>query len=172
MGPEYMANLSKRFYNDVIQIIKTKYYPYIYIYEIVGDSFVFMINADWIYSVPFIPAIIGLKFSRDLINKTKTYVDIRTGIAYGKILYGKIGNNLRLFGQTMNMASRLENIAEIQNITVSTDFWNKLILELNILKSIDKLDLIDFKIKNMTLKGFSSTDCVYINSQTINNLFI
>lgn len=146
-GDKYIANLSLDFFNIVKNIIKQRYYPYVYIHEIVGDSFVFIINADWTYNIPELCATIAYDFIKDLIVNTKSLTDIRVGCAYGDILYGYIGSQLRLFGPTINLASRLEHNSIINHILVNEEMFNKL-----------KAENIKFNYEQLSydLKGFEN----------------
>ena len=146
-GDKYIANLSLNFFNMVKNIIKQRYYPYVYIHEIVGDSFVFIINADWTYNIPELCATIAFDFIKDLITNTKFLTDIRVGCAYGDILYGYIGSQLRLFGPTINLASRIEHNSIINHILVNEEMFNKLKAE-NIKFNYEKL--------SYNLKGFEN----------------
>ena len=51
-GATKMIEIYKKFHNDVVDLIKTYYYPYIYIHEIIGDCFVIMSNIDWAHNMP------------------------------------------------------------------------------------------------------------------------
>ncbi len=173
LGTNHMIKISKSFYNDVIELIKRKYYPYIYIYEIVGDSFMFIINADWTYNIEMICATIGMNFVKNLIKKTESYVQIRVGISYGKLSYGKIGNNLRLFGQIVNMSSRLESISMPKIIVTSSEFWNKFINEIKLIKLIkNNMDTIEHVQKDIELKGFGIKKCIFVDVHNIESLFV
>jgi class 3 adenylate cyclase len=173
LGTDHMIKISKSFYNDVIELIKQKYYPYIYIYEIVGDSFMFIINADWTYNIEIICATIGMDFVKNLIKKTESYVQIRVGISYGKLSYGKIGNNLRFFGQIVNMSSRLESISIPKTIVTSIEFWDKFTSEIKLIKLIkNNTDTINHVQKDVELKGFGVKKCIFIDVNDIDSLFV
>jgi class 3 adenylate cyclase len=152
-GDKHTATLSLNFFNMVKNIIKQKYYPYVYIHEIVGDSFVFIINADWTYNIPELCATIAFDFMKDLINNTKFLTNIRVGCAYGDILYGYIGNQLRLFGPTINMASRLEHKSMINHILINEEMYQKMISE-NISFNYTKSEY--------ELKGFANNTPSYL----------
>ena len=84
-GPHHMASISAQFYKDVIDTIKNQFYPFIYIYEIVGDSFMFIVNADWTYNISPFCATISVYFIKNLINQVRDYISIRAGFSYGII---------------------------------------------------------------------------------------
>ena len=50
------------FYDDVLFIIKSYFYPFIYIYENMGDSFIFILNIDWMYNISIFCSTIALSF--------------------------------------------------------------------------------------------------------------
>lgn len=111
-------------------MIKSNYYPYVYIHEIVGDSFVLLLNADWAYKIPDYCTTICMNFLIELNERTEHLIQFRVGCAYGKILYGYIGDQLRLFGDTINLASRLEHISKIDHVYCDENFFEKLKSEL------------------------------------------
>lgn len=146
--------INKQFHNDIIKLIKKNYYPYIFIHEILGDSFILVTNFDINLIIPFIGNII-IVFLVELINLTKNYINIRIGITYDYINYVFIDSNLRFFGEAINMASRLENQC-INNYEVNCccDFMNKLINETP--KIVNNLDVesVETEIKGFGKKQF------------------
>ena len=54
-----------------IEIIKTGYYPWIAIHEIIGDSFVYILNADWMYACTDTCAILTMNFLQELWLATR-----------------------------------------------------------------------------------------------------
>jgi hypothetical protein len=118
---------TQRFHTDIIHIIKTYYYPYIYIHEIVGDSFIIVLNADWTYNINKYTASLAFSFLEQLFKHTESYIKIRCGVVFDKIYYGNIDHNLRFFGETINKAARLESICSKKNELFCDDsFINKL----------------------------------------------
>lgn len=160
-GVVNLIDISIRFYKEIIELIRTKYYPFVYLHEIVGDSFVLALNTDWIYNTDKFCATLAVNFMVDLIQKTREFIKIRTGIGYGKIHYGTIGSSFSFFGFPMNIAARLENKCNENQINVSDMFYNKLIGE------FDTLLLSDMKCvfsKNTAdLKGLGTTDYYTLN---------
>lgn len=122
-------NIQSSFYEDVIHLLKNYFYPYIYIHEILGDSYVFVINAEWTNTITEYCTSIAFDFVNRLYNSTKYYINFRTGITYGKIHYGIIDNHFRFFGENINLSSRLCNICEIGKIVTDTSFYDKLLDE-------------------------------------------
>jgi len=122
---DYIA-LNRKFYNDVVYLIKQYYYPYIYIHEVIGDCFVFVLNSDWTYNLTNYCASLAYSFLVQLYKVTSKYVNTRIGVVCDKLLYGYIGNNFRLFGPGMHKVNRLENICELGHIACDENFVNKL----------------------------------------------
>ncbi len=116
----------KKFHNEIINLIKKKYYPYIYIHEIIGDCFVIVSNIDWALNIPKLCASLVMSFLMELYTITNKYIKIRIGISYNNLYWGYIDDNLRLFGIPMNLASRLENICIENSIMCDNNFLNKL----------------------------------------------
>jgi hypothetical protein len=164
-GVKNTIDINVLFYSDIITLIKYKYYPYIYIHEILGDSYMLVLNIDWGYSILDFSASIAFNFINDLYDLTNDYIDIRVGISYGRIYYGYIDHNIRFFGEILNLASRLENKCEKKEILVCKNFYEKL-------KRENNFNDIKFKIENLHLKGFDEIICVRINLDTFKyNLF-
>jgi hypothetical protein len=148
-------NIQSFFYDDVINLLKNHFYPYIYIHEILGDSYIFVINAEWKNSITEYCASIAFDFITRLYYSTKYYIKFRTGITYGKIYYGVIDHHFRFFGENINLASRLCNICESGKIVTDTSFHDKLFDEslINIIS-----DLIVCRPK-----GFGVVNCYSIH---------
>ncbi len=170
-GVNNLIQINKNFYKDIVYLIKHYYYPYVYIHEIIGDSFVLLINADWTYNIPKYCTTIALNFVTQLNNRSKEYVQSRIGISYGKISYGNIGDHFRIFGNTINMASRLENQSIINNVVVDKPFFSKLKDEYSLIKNTSDTSYIDNLTthKLCVLKGFGSKDCYFINIENKSN---
>ena len=152
---------SIKFHKAIVNLIRNVYYPFIYLHEVIGDSFIIALNTDWAYTSNFFCASLAISFIFDLVHNTKHFVEIRTGVAYGTLHYGTIGSTFRFFGQPINMASRLENKCLVNEIIISNDFYNKLILEMEyITTTIPKAKILHHKFN---LKGFGETDCYKIN---------
>lgn len=128
-GITNMINIQSFFYEDVINLLKNYFYPYIYIHEILGDSYVFVINAEWKNTITEYCTSIAFDFINRLYHTTKNYINFRTGITYGKIYYGIINHHFRFFGENINLSSRLCNICEIGKIVTDTSFYDKLLDE-------------------------------------------
>lgn len=156
-GITNMINIHNSFYEDVINLIKNFYYPYIYIHEILGDSYILVLNTDWTNNIPQYCATIAFDFVNRLYNLTRDYIQIRIGISYGKLYYGFIDNHFRFFGNIMNLACRLENKCQINEILVQKSYFEKLISELNKMNiSILYTELL------YDLKGFGEINCYSI----------
>lgn len=158
-GPFNTAIINKRFYDDIIHIIGHYYYPYIYLHEVIGDCFVLILNADWLYCLPEYCASLAINFVNRLHNRSKDYVSIRTGIGYGKITYGNIGNHLRFFGVPMNLTARMEGHAKLYGVVCDENFHEKLKSECQKLSSACKLQCTKVELE---LKGFGTNICYHI----------
>jgi hypothetical protein len=152
---------SIKFHKEIVQLIRNVYYPFIYLHEVIGDSFIIALNTDWAYTSEIFCASLAINFIFDLVKNTRHFVEIRTGVAYGIIHYGTIGSTFRFFGKPINMASRLENKCLVNEIIISKDFYNKLSLEMEyITTTITKTQIIKYPLN---LKGFGDVDCYKIN---------
>lgn len=129
-GIKYMINLNQKFMNDLKEILYSKYDNHIYIHEVVGDGIMLISAVDWIpQNINDYNASIVFNFLQDVYEKTNSYIDIRIGISYGKIFYGNIDGNIRLFGDVLSLSNRLESNADKDNIMVDLGFYKKLLYE-------------------------------------------
>ena len=152
---------SIKFHKEIVNLIRNVYYPFIYLHEVIGDSFIIALNTDWAYTSDFFCCSLALSFIFDLVHNTNHFVEIRTGIAYGTLHYGTIGSTFRFFGKPVNMASRLENKCLVNEIIICKDFYNKLILCMEYISTtIPKTEIIK---QSINLKGFGDTECYKIN---------
>jgi len=74
---------SIKFHKEIVNLIRNVYYPFIYLHEVVGDSFIIALNADWAYESEIFCASLAISFIFDLVKNTRHFVEIRTGVAYG-----------------------------------------------------------------------------------------
>jgi hypothetical protein len=160
-GIKNIIDINRKFYNDVYYIINKLKYKYIKIYEIVGDSYIFTINFPNIKQYKY-PASQCILFCKNLINMSCSYIDLRIGIAYDQVHYGMINNHIRIFGDAINLASRLENQASKFHINCCQNFYNKITKE-------NKLKL-NFDNKKCYLKGFGEYNYSIINIKSIKEL--
>jgi len=152
---------SIKFHKAIVNLIRNVYYPFIYLHEVIGDSFIIALNTDWAYTSEIFCTSLAINFIFDLVQNTRHFVEIRTGVAYGTLHYGTIGSTFRFFGKPMNMASRFENKCIVNEIIVGKDFYNKLILEMEYISTtIPKTEIIK---QTLNLKGFGDTECYKIN---------
>jgi len=152
---------SIKFHKAIVQLIRNVYYPFIYLHEVIGDSFIIALNIDWVYTSEVFCASLAISFIFDLVHNTKHFVEIRTGVAYGTLHYGTIGSTFRFFGKPINMASRLENKCLVNEIIIGKDFYNKLNLEMEYISTTIPASKIIKQTLN--LKGFGDTECYKIN---------
>lgn len=153
-GISTLLDTSIRFHKVIDTLIRTKYYPFVYLHEVIGDCFVLTLNTDWTYNIDKFCASLAVNFIFDLIHSTKDFIKIRTGIGYGTIHYGTIGSIFRFFGFPMNIAARLENKCNENEINVCSMFYFKLIEEMSILGGNNH----KVAKKSDDLKGFGLTD--------------
>jgi hypothetical protein len=48
-GSSELIRVHKLFHEIIVTLIKTQYYPYLYIHEIMGDGFILVMNIEWGY---------------------------------------------------------------------------------------------------------------------------
>ncbi len=154
-GVEHMITINKLFYSDIVELILAKYYPYIYIHEIIGDSFILVLNIDWGYTINEICASLALEFLNELYFRTKNYIAFKTSITYGRLHYGYIDHNIRFFGDELNMSSRLHGKCKNGEVLVQHIFFKKLKTEINI-------DKLEYNEESHQLKGLGMVQCVKI----------
>ena len=128
-GDRNYIDLHNKFYNDIILLIKQFYYPYIYIYEIFGDCFTFILNADWTYNLKQHCASLAFVFINHIYEFTYPYIQFRVGVICDKLLYGHIGHHFRLFGKGINKVSKLSNICQPDQLCCNHKFFRKLVEE-------------------------------------------
>lgn len=133
-GVPALIDTSIKFHTILKNLIRTKYYPFVYLHEVIGDSFVLVLNTDWTYNSEKLCATLAVNFVFDLVQQTRNFVEIRTGIAYGQLYYGFMGSFFHFFGFPMNMAARLENKCAVNEINMCQNFHKKLVSELDMLK--------------------------------------
>lgn len=143
-----------QFHKSVIDLIRNKYYPFIYLHEVIGDSFIVALNADWTYTSHLFCATLAVVFIEDLVKATRHFVSIRAGVAYGKIHYGTIGSTFRFFGFPMNMSSRLENKCNPHEINICNKLYSKLVEEQRYLQYTLSVP----QKRTALLKGFGETE--------------
>jgi len=153
-GTPALIDTSIKFYNTLDTLIRTRYYPFVYLHEVIGDSFVLVLNTDWTYNSERFCATLAVNFVFELVQSTRNFVEIRTGIGYGQIYYGRLGQSFNFFGFPMNMAARLEAKCAVNEINVSNDFREKPISEMEILK-IERRTCVK---RRDSMKGFGEID--------------
>jgi len=168
-GVPQTIHVSKKFYSDIVELVRSEYYPYISIYEIVGDGFVLLLNATWTYNLPMISAMIALNFAVKLLAVSSSYIDARVGISMGEIYYGFIGKKLRIFGEAMNESARLQSVADSGTIVLNREFYAKLNRSIASFGAVDSLEKLSAHCKEMTcnLKGLGDRQCFHITPPKI-----
>ena len=154
-GAVSLIDVSVRFHAAITDLIRNKYYPFVYLHETVGDSFVMALNTDWTYNTEQFCASLAINFASDLVQATRDFIKVRTGIGYGKIHYGTIGSSFSFFGFPMNIAARLENKCKENEINICSQLYLKLHSELKLLDLDSPINIISKK--RDILKGFGLT---------------
>ena len=62
---------SIKFHKAIVQLIRNVYYPFIYLHEVIGDSFIIALNADWAYTNEIFCASLAINFIFDLVKNTR-----------------------------------------------------------------------------------------------------
>ena len=162
-GEVVLIDINRRLYDDVIYVIKTYFYPFIYIYEIAEDKFTLIINADWTYNIPLFCCTIGLYFVQLLFERTLKYININCGISYGKLSYGLIGNKLRLFGLPLVLSSLIKKKSNFNKFSISKSFYDKLLIEFNMIDNELYSDL-DYTHNVELVKGFGNLEYYLVDN--------
>ena len=162
-GEVVLIDINRRLYDDVIYVIKTYFYPFIYIYEIAEDKFTLIINADWTYNIPLFCCTIGLYFVQLLFERTLKYININCGISYGKLSYGLIGNKLRLFGLPLVLSSLIKEKSTFNKFSISKSFYDKLLIEFNMIGNELYSDL-DYTHNVELVKGFGNLEYYLVDN--------
>lgn len=152
-GTPALIETSVRFHRAILELIRAKYYPFIYLHEVIGDSFVLVLNTDWTYNSEKFCASLAVNYVFDLVHETSNFVRIRTGIGYGQIYYGTVGTSFNFFGYPLNLAARLEAKCVENEINICKKLYDKLNVELNTFGIKERI----FVKKEATLKGFGET---------------
>ena len=158
-GIHNFINLHKKFNKDLLLLINDN--KYIKIYEIIGDSYILTLNFSNIKQT-IIPATLTIIFLNKLISNTNNYIDIKIGISYNKCYYTLINNHIRIFGEGIVLASRLENQGSKSLLLCCQKFYNQIIKE-NIINII-------FTEKLLYLKGIGNYNCYIINMEDNKNI--
>jgi len=154
-GIKKYVNHTLLLHNIIKELLSIDYKSYIYIHEIVGDCYIFIMNIDFIEKyIGQSIASICYKFIKDLYNKINNIISFRIGIVYDYCYYGKIDNIFRIFGKSINLSSRIQSKCKINEILVTTKFYKKLIKEDNIFDI--KYNCIK---ETYNLKNFGKTIC-------------
>lgn len=117
------------FQENLMEIIKLEYYPYLYIYEIMDKRFVLIMNLEWSYHLTSVCASTVYSFLQKLYKRVNEIVDFSTGVAYGKLHYGYLDNHLRFFGKTIDRSARYESVSDTNSFCTDKAFYKKLVTE-------------------------------------------
>ena len=175
-APNKIAELYFNVYKIANKIIKNHLYPYAYIHETCGDSIFVIANSPFVkvikkFKIDFF-ILLSIKTMLDLVNEINNYLEtidsmlfIRCGITMGTISGGVIdGKTFRVFGSTVNKASRLESCCKKNHVTIDN----------SIKKYIDKYTSLlstFIETEEIRLKGFKNKENIYHLSQQFQHLF-
>ena len=154
-GSADMIRIHKLFHQSIVYLIKTQYYPYLYLHEIMGDGFVLIMNIEWGFHNERFCASMTYCFLRELYNIMKPHLSFRTGVSYGKLHYGYIDKRLRFFGKPINLASRYESCSADDSFTTDQTFYDKLYAE-------GMIDEVHYTTDSIPLKGFGPCNVFHI----------
>lgn len=105
-----------------------------------------------------------VKAEARLLSLTKEYIQARIGISYGHVVYGFIGNKLRIFGEAMNEAARLQDAATPGSVMMSATLHEKLTEELKLFAADGASDVLRAHCteKVCMLKGLGERVCYHV----------
>ena len=159
-------NIYKKATNSIIM----HSHPYAYIHETCGDSIFILVNSPFSDLKKEKCATIALNTASHVVQDINTYLFelndmlyIRCGISMGKISAGVIdGKTFRVFGKSVNLASRLESVCPKNKICFDEIFYDKLKTEIH---------EIDLSKKYDTLKGFGCKTYYEIDTHFLRSKF-
>jgi hypothetical protein len=118
--------LHNKFHDDIIKILKSYYYPYLYIYEITNEHYMFVLNVEWLFHTTGWCASLAISFLRHVYLETQEYCSFRAGVTYNALYWGFIDNKMRLFGNEYALSHKLRCQLLQYEIAVDCNFWDKL----------------------------------------------
>jgi hypothetical protein len=119
--------LYNRFQDDIINIIKSHFYPYIYIYEMTNHGCVIVSNVCHTYNMPRFCASLIVCFLKNVYMTTIDYSTIKAGISYDKVYIGATTNDqIMLLGNAYDDARYHCEICNPYEVCVSHEFVYKL----------------------------------------------
>ena len=118
------------FQEALVRIIKTNFYPYVYIYETSNHGCVLVSNLCCSYNIPGYCASLMVCCLYNLCLATITKLRLNIGVAYGRCQIGALANGeIRIFGNTYDDAHHCRQLSDQANIGCTTDFSYKLTME-------------------------------------------
>ena len=121
--------LHHKFHEDLLDVLKRDFYPYLYIYEITNESVVVVANADWTFNMKRYCASLVLCFLHNLYYVTTPYVTLQTGVVFDSIYHGVIDRKLRMFGVPMDLSSKYRAQCDENEICCDDNFVQKVVNE-------------------------------------------
>ena len=128
-GTTRLIDMHTKFHRAMVDLIRTEFYPYLYIHEIMGDGFCLVMNIEWGYSFPRFCASMVYSFLTELYQQTNSIIPFRAGVCYGKLHYGYLDRRLRFFGETIHRASRYEHECNTLSFCSDSNYYEKLLSE-------------------------------------------
>jgi hypothetical protein len=149
--------LHLKFHKHIVELIQKRFYPYLYIHEIMGDGFILILNIEWAHNFPRFCASMAYSFLSHLYQLTNDFIEFRAGVSYGKLYYGYLDEHLRFFGEPINRAARYESICPIGHVCTEKLVYDKLIDE-----GMCDSHKIYPKYDSKYLRGLGQQDVIYI----------
>ena len=162
-GAEQMISIHKQFHQQIVTLLKTTYYPYMYLHEIMGDGFILVMNVEWTFNFERFCASMAYSFLNDLYKNTRLLLQFRAGVSYSKLHYGYIDKRLRFFGEGINLAARYESHASVTTFVTDLPFYEKLVSE-GMMKDIN------YRNDSVHCKGFGQRDVIHIQYEGTNHV--
>jgi len=125
-GIEKWIDIRTRFHETIVLLIKTHYYPYLYLHEIKNDKCMLVVNLDFAYHYNRFSATMSHSFMVNLYEQTKSFIEFRAGISYGPNYVGYMDEQLKFMGEPMYLAAGCSHQYKPGYVCVDTAFYKKL----------------------------------------------
>lgn len=155
-GPNKMIEMHTMFHKTLVDLIKSEYYPYLYIHEIMGDGFCLIMNIEWGYSFTRFCASMVYSFLSELYQRTQSIIPFRAGVSYGKLHYGYMDHRLRFFGVSLHRAARYEHESRPGSFCSDAVYYDKLVSEGMFVDTNHENETVD-------LRGIGQTDIFHVH---------
>lgn len=132
---------------NIINIIKTYYYPYIHVYNIDENFITFLLNCDWGYNISKYIASLSVSFIYKLMQLANQYISLRFGVVFNNVYYN-YEDKFKIYGKTNYLSKRLSIISIPNFIYSDENYIDKLINE----NVFDILDAFIEKNNNINIQ--------------------